>query len=189
MRVGPQSAGAEPGPACYALGGKEPTITDANVVLGRLSPDRFLGGEMKLDVEAANEALRSKIAAPLAKTVTEAAEGIFRIAVTKMSYAVKGVTTERGLDAGNFALFAYGGAGPLHATAVARELGIRTVIVPQAAGVFSSFGMLFSDLRYDFVRTRLMRLERVNFDESQFDFFRIGKRRPHRRCTSQQGNA
>ena len=104
LRVGPQSAGAEPGPACYALGGKEPTITDANVVLGRLSPDRFLGGEMKLDVEAAHEALRSRIAAPLAKTVTEAAEGILRIAVTKMSYAVKGVTTERGLDAGNFAL-------------------------------------------------------------------------------------
>ena len=165
LRVGPQSAGADPGPACYALGGREPTITDANVVLGRLGPDRFLGGEMVLDVAAAKNALQTNIAAPLGKSVTEAAEGILRIAVTTMSYAVKGVTTERGLDAGNFTLVAYGGAGPLHATAVARELGIRTVVIPQAAGVFSSFGMLFSDLRYDFVRTRLMRLDNAKFEE------------------------
>ncbi|MGZ5865215.1 MAG: hydantoinase/oxoprolinase family protein [Xanthobacteraceae bacterium] len=165
LRVGPQSAGADPGPACYALGGREPTITDANVVLGRLGPDRFLGGEMVLDVAAAKNALQTNIAAPLGKSVTEAAEGILRIAVTTMSYAVKGVTTERGLDAGNFTLVAYGGAGPLHATAVARELGIRTVVIPQAAGVFSSFGMLFSDLRYDFVRTRLMRLDHAKFEE------------------------
>jgi N-methylhydantoinase A len=150
LRVGPQSAGADPGPACYGLGGTDPTITDANVVLGRLGPDRFLGGEMKLDAAAARRALQTKIAAPLGKSVTDAAEGLLRVAVAKMSYAVKGVTTERGLDAGNFTLVAYGGAGPLHATAVARELGIRTVVIPQAAGVFSSFGMLFSDLRYDF---------------------------------------
>ena len=165
LRVGPQSAGADPGPACYALGGTKATITDANVVLGRLGPDRFLGGEMKLDMAAATDALRKNIAEPLGKSVTDAAEGILRVAITKMSYAVKGVTTERGLDAGSFALFAYGGAGPLHATAVARELGIRKVVIPQAAGVFSSFGMLFSDLRYDFVRTRLMRLDAAKFDD------------------------
>ena len=165
VRVGPQSAGAEPGPACYARGGTEPTVTDANLVLGRLGADRFLGGEMPLDVAAAERALKSRIADPLGLSLTEAADGILRIAVTAMSYAVKGVTTERGLDAGDFALVAYGGAGPLHATAVAREIGIRKVIIPNAPGVFSAFGMLFSDLRYDFVRTQLMALEDASFDD------------------------
>jgi len=163
LRVGPQSAGAAPGPACYGLGGKEPTVTDANLVLGRLAADRFLGGEMRLDVEAAERALTERVANPLGMNVTAAAEGILRIAATAMSYAVKGVTTERGLDAGDFALVAYGGAGPLHAVQVARELGIRTVIVPTGPGVFSAFGMLFSDLRYDFVRTWFTRLEDAPF--------------------------
>jgi len=165
LRVGPRSAGAQPGPACYGLGGTEPTVTDANLVLGRLGPDRFLGGEMKLDVAAAETALRERIAEPLGLMLTEAADGILRIAATAMSYAVKGVTTERGLDAGNFALCAYGGAGPLHAVAIAREIGIREVIVPFAPGVFSAFGMLFSDLRYDYVRTGLTRLEDASFEE------------------------
>ncbi len=164
VRVGPQSAGAEPGPACYGRGGSEPTVTDANLVLGRLAADRFLGGEMRLDTAAAERTLKSRIGDPLGLSVTEAADGILRIAVTAMSYAVKGVTTERGLDAGDFALVAYGGAGPLHATQVARELGIRKVIVPTAPGVFSAFGMLFSDLRYDFVKTSLMRLEDASFE-------------------------
>jgi N-methylhydantoinase A len=163
LRVGPQSAGAAPGPACYGLGGTEPTVTDANLVLGRLAADRFLGGEMRLDVEAAQRALTERVAKPLGMDVTEAADGILRIAATAMSYAVKGVTTERGLDAGDFALVAYGGAGPLHAVQVAREIGIRTVIVPTAPGVFSAFGMLFSDLRYDFVRTWFTRLEDAPF--------------------------
>jgi N-methylhydantoinase A len=164
LRVGPQSAGAVPGPACYGLGGSEPTVTDANLLLGRLGADRFLGGEMQLDVEAAREALLERVAKPLGMDVTAAADGILRIAATAMSYAVKGVTTERGLDAGDFALVAYGGAGPLHAVAVAREIGIRSVIVPTAPGVFSAFGMLFSDLRYDFVRTWFTRLEDAPFD-------------------------
>jgi N-methylhydantoinase A len=164
LRVGPQSAGAAPGPACYGLGGGEPTVTDANLVLGRLGADRFLGGEMRLDVEAAKRALLERVAKPLGMDVTAAADGILRIAATAMSYAVKGVTTERGLDAGDFALVAYGGAGPLHAVEVAREIGIRTVIIPTAPGVFSAFGMLFSDLRYDFVRTWFTRLEEAPFD-------------------------
>jgi N-methylhydantoinase A len=164
LRVGPQSAGASPGPASYGLGGREPTVTDANLVLGRLAAERFLGGEMRLDVEAAKAALLARVARPLGMDVTAAADGILRIAVTAMSYAVKGVTTERGLDAGDFALVAYGGAGPLHAVEVAREIGIRTVIVPNAPGVFSAFGMLFSDLRYDFVRTWFTRLEDAPFD-------------------------
>lgn len=167
LRVGPQSAGAAPGPACYGLGGTEPTVTDANLVLGRLGADRFLGGEMKLDVEAAKRALQTRIAEPFKMSVTEAADGILRIAATAMSYAVKGVTTERGLDAGDFALVAYGGAGPLHAVAVAREIGIRTVIVPGAPGVFSAFGMLFSDLRYDFVRTWFTRLDDAAFPDME----------------------
>jgi N-methylhydantoinase A len=169
LLVGPQSAGAQPGPACYGLGGTEPTVTDANLLLGRLGADRFLGGEMKLDVQAAERAL-ARVGKPLDMNATEAADGILRIAATAMSYAVKGVTTERGLDAGDFALVAYGGAGPLHAVTVAREIGIRNVIIPGAPGVFSAFGMLFSDLRYDYVRTHLMQLADAPFDEIEAVF-------------------
>jgi N-methylhydantoinase A len=163
LRVGPQSAGAQPGPACYALGGTEPTVTDANLILGRLSAERFLGGEMRLDTAAAERALKSRVADPLGMDVTTAADGILRVAATAMSYAVKGVTTERGLDVGDFALVAYGGAGPLHAVSVAGELGMRKVIIPPAPGVFSAYGMLFSDLRYDFVRTWFTRLDDADF--------------------------
>jgi N-methylhydantoinase A len=169
LRVGPQSAGAQPGPACYSQGGEEPTITDANLMLGRLGADRFLGGEMKLDVTAAERAL-TKVGKPLEMNATETADGILRIAATAMSYAVKRVTTERGLDAGDFVLVAYGGAGPLHAVDVAREIGIRNVIIPGAPGVFSAFGMLFSDLRYDYVRTHLMQLTDAPFDEIEAVF-------------------
>jgi len=165
LRLGPQSAGASPGPACYGLGGTEPTVTDANLMLGRLGAERFLGGEMQLDVAAAERALKNKIGGPLGMSAVEAADGILRIAATAMSYAVKGVTTERGFDAGDFVLFAYGGAGPLHAVEVAREIGMRKVIVPFAPGVFSAFGMLFSDLRYDFVRTWFTPLEDAKFEQ------------------------
>jgi N-methylhydantoinase A len=164
LRVGPQSAGASPGPACYGLGGTEPTVTDANLMLGRLGADRFLGGEMPLDGKAAEAAL-ARVAKPLGMDATAVADGILRIAATAMSYAVKGVTTERGFDAGDFALVAYGGAGPLHAVEVAREIGIRKVIIPGAPGVFSAFGMLFSDLRYDYVRTFPTRLEEAPFEK------------------------
>jgi N-methylhydantoinase A len=163
LHVGPESAGAQPGPACYGLGGREPTVTDANLVLGRLSPDRFLGGEMRLDAKAAERALYAHVAQPLGMSIIEAAAGIIDIAVTKMSYAVKGVTTQRGLDVGNFTLVAYGGAGPLHATAIARELGITRVLIPQAPGHFSAIGMLHSDLRYDYVRTRFTKLAELDF--------------------------
>jgi len=164
LRVGPQSAGADPGPACYALGGNRPTVTDANLVLGRLGADRFLSGEMKLDARAAERAIREHIAAPLGLDVIHAAEGILRVAATAMSYAVKAVSTERGLDAAAFTLIAYGGAGPLHAAIIAREIGMRRVIVPRAPGHFCAFGMLFADLRYDFVRTWFTRLADASFD-------------------------
>src|SRR5262252_5748007 len=165
LKVGPQSAGAEPGPACYGRGGRLPTVTDANLALGRLGAERFLGGEMRLDAKAAERALASHVAKPLGIDTVRAAEGILRIASTAMSYAVKAVSTERGLDAASFALIAYGGAGPLHACAIAREIGMRRVIVPRAPGHFCAFGMLFADLRYDLVRTWFTRLADVSFDE------------------------
>ena len=116
LRVGPQSAGAAPGPACYGLGGVEPTVTDANLVLGRLDAKHFLGGEMLLDTAGAQAAIKRRVADPLGLSVIEAALGILRIAAASMSHAVRGVTTDRGLDPGMFpTLFAYGGAGPLHA--------------------------------------------------------------------------
>ena len=164
LRVGPQSAGSMPGPACYGRGGSEPTVTDANLILGRLDGEHFLGGEMKLDAAAAKHALSERIAAPLGLDVMEAAEGILRIATTAMSYAVKGVTTERGLDAGKFTMIVYGGAGPLHAAAIAREIGISRVLVPFSPGHFSAYGMLFSDLRRDYVRSCFQKLADAPFD-------------------------
>ena len=167
LRVGPQSAGAAPGPVCYGLGGAEPTVTDANLVLGRLAPDRFLGGDMKLDLEGARSALQMRIAKPLGIELLDAANGIILIAATTMSHVVTRVTTERGLDAGDFAMVAYGGAGPLHAGLVARELRIPTVIIPLAPGHFSASGMLVADLRRDFVRTWFKPLEQASFEEME----------------------
>ena len=167
LRVGPESAGAAPGPVCYGLGGTEPTVTDANLVLGRLAPDRFLGGEMPLDVAAAEAALQARVAGPLGISLTAAANGIIRIAASTMSHVVTRVTTERGLDAGDFAMVAYGGAGPLHAGLVARELRIPTVIIPPAPGHFSAYGMLMADLRRDFVRTWFRPLSELQFDEME----------------------
>jgi len=165
LQVGPQSAGAQPGPACYGLGGELPTVTDANLVLGRIASDRFLGGEMRLDLRAAEAAILKHVGRPLGLSAKEAANGILRIATTTMSYAVKGVSTERGLDAASFPLIAYGGAGPLHACAIAREIGMAQVIIPKAPGHFCAFGMLHSDLRYDFVRTWFNKLADVSFKE------------------------
>jgi N-methylhydantoinase A len=165
LRVGPQSAGAAPGPVCYSLGGTEPTVTDANLILGRLSPDHFLGGEMKLDLAGATAALRNKIAEPMGISLTDAANGIIRIAATTMSNVVTRVTTERGLDAGDFAMVAYGGAGPLHACIVARELSVPRVIIPLSPGHFSAYGMLMADLRWDFVRTWFKPVNQLDFRE------------------------
>jgi N-methylhydantoinase A len=167
LHVGPQSAGAHPGPVCYGLGGAEPTITDANLILGRLAPDRFLGGEMVLDAARAKRALEERIAQPLGLDLMAAADGILRIAVTKMSHMVRWVTTERGLDVGQFSLVAYGGAGPLHAAMLARELRIARVVVPAAPGHFSACGMLVADLRRDFVNTWFMPLADASFADME----------------------
>ncbi len=170
LRVGPQSAGSKPGPVCYGLGGVEPTVTDANLLLGRLSAQRFLGGDMKLDVDATRTAMAEKIAGPLGLSVEEAADGIIRIAASTMSNVVKRVTTERGLDAREFPMVAFGGAGPLHAVLVARELQIGQVIIPNAPGHFSAVGMLVADLRRDFVRTLFMPLGDIRFETLEAAF-------------------
>src|SRR5215210_8809363 len=176
LHVGPESAGAQPGPVCYGLGGQEPTITDANLVLGRLGADRFLGGEMPLDLAAAKRVLSEKIASPLSLDLAQAAEGILRIATTKMSHVVRWVTTERGLDAADFVLVAYGGAGPLHAAALARELRIAKVIIPRAPGHFSAYGMLIADLRRDFVNTWFNPLAEASFTAMETMFAEMERR-------------
>jgi N-methylhydantoinase A len=160
--LGPQSAGAEPGPVCYRRGGTEPTVTDANVVLGRIDPDRFLGGTMPLDHGAAARALDERVALPLGLARASAATGIVRLADVKMALAVRSITTERGLDPREYALVAYGGGGPLHAVAIARELGIPRVLVPPSPSTFSAWGMLATDLRHDLVRTVLEPMDRTD---------------------------
>ncbi|MDP2659481.1 MAG: hydantoinase/oxoprolinase family protein [Dehalococcoidia bacterium] len=154
LAVGPRSAGAEPGPVCYSLGGVEPTITDANVVLGRVS--QLVGGRMQLDREAAERAIQDKLCKRLGMTTIQAAMGILEIAVAKMSDTIRTVTVSRGIDPRDFTLCAFGGAGPMHAAYIARELGIPVVVIPPAPGTFSGLGFLCSDFRHDFVQTFLM---------------------------------
>ncbi|MBP1731841.1 MAG: N-methylhydantoinase A/acetone carboxylase, beta subunit [Deltaproteobacteria bacterium] len=163
LRVGPRSAGAEPGPICYGRGGTEPTITDANLVLGRLSPSEFLGGEMPLDVERARLGIAEKVGSKTGVSDIEAALAITKIAVMNMSLAVRGVSVERGYDPRDFAMIAFGGAGGLHAVEVARELHIPTVIVPNYPGQFSALGMLMADIQHDYVQTYYRSLAQTDF--------------------------
>ena len=162
LMLGPHSAGADPGPVCYARGGQDPTVTDANLVLGRIDAGRFLGGAMPLDLAGAERAIDGKIGAPLGLTRAAAAAGIVRLADVKMALAVRSITTERGLDPRDYTLLTYGGGGPLHAVAIARELGIPRVVVPPSPSTFSAWGMLATDLRHDLVRTVLVPLERAD---------------------------
>ena len=138
-----------PGPACYGRGGTEATVTDANLVLGRLDPARFLGGEMGLDPDAARQAVRDRIAEPLGLSLEEAAEGIIRVINATMVRGMRSVSVEKGYDPREFALVAFGGGGPLHASELAREAGLSTVLVPPMPGVTSALGLLVADLRYD----------------------------------------
>jgi N-methylhydantoinase A len=149
LRVGPRSAGAVPGPACYGRGGVDATVTDANLVLGRIDPARFLGGEMALDVEAARSAVRERVAEPLGLSLEEAAEGIIRVINATMVRGMRAVSVEKGYDPREFALVAFGGGGPLHASELAREAGLTAVLVPPMPGVTSALGLLVADLRYD----------------------------------------
>jgi len=161
LRAGPESAGADPGPACYGLGGTRATVTDANVVLGRINPDNFVGGEMKLDVDAAREAV-SDIAQEIDRSVEEAALAIVRIANNNMIGALRSVLIERGQDPRDFALLAFGGAGPLHAADLMFEAGIPSAVVPNFPGQFSAFGFIMTDARVDLART-------VQMTSSRFD--------------------
>lgn len=154
LRVGPQSAGATPGPGCYGRGGTEPTVTDANLVLGRIPVDHFAGGQMKVDPELARQAI-APLAAAMGKTVEQTADGIVRVAEENMSRAVRAVTSRRGLDPKDFALMCFGGAGGLHACAVAESLDIRTVIVPPYGGVLSALGMVAAPPVADAAKTVL----------------------------------
>jgi N-methylhydantoinase A len=152
FRVGPRSAGATPGPACYGFGGQEPTISDAHVVLGRLDPERFLGGRMTLDPQAAIDVVQ-RLADELGLGLVETADGILTIASSNMARAIRSRTIEKGHDPREFALVAFGGAGPLHAAEVADSLGIPEVLVPPYPGITSAAGLLTSDLKYDQMRT------------------------------------
>jgi N-methylhydantoinase A len=158
LRVGPRSAGAVPGPACYGLGGDEPTVTDANLVLGRLDPDRVYGGSIRLDPGRAHAAIEA-LGRRLGLAVVAAAQGVIDVANAAMLRALRLVSVQRGYDLREFALIAYGGAGPLHAGALARHAGMRRVIVPAHSGAFSALGCLVSPLRYDAVQTHRARLE------------------------------
>jgi len=157
MHVGPQSAGADPGPACYKRGGTEPTVTDANLQLGILDPDYFLGGEMGISTELAYTVIK-KVADHFDLSVDEAALGIVKIVNTNMSGLLQSMTVKRGYDPREFVMVAFGGAGPIHAAAIAKELNVPTVIVPPNSGVFSAWGMLMADLRHDLSRTFIMPL-------------------------------
>src|SRR5262245_29278572 len=156
LHVGPQSAGSTPGPACYGNGGREPTVTDANLVLGRLNPNRFLGGELTLDQDAARRTIET-IAGSLGYTgpdgLTQMADGIIALATVIMAGAIKQISVQHGLDPREFVLFCYGGGGPLHASALARELSIPTVVIPPEPGNFSAVGMLLADARLDLSKT------------------------------------
>jgi N-methylhydantoinase A len=153
LKVGPQSAGAVPGPVGYGRGGTLPTITDAMFSLQRLNPECLLKGKMAVHAAAARAVIMEKVAAPLGLTLEAAAEGIIRIANANMSRAIRSVSTERGYELSRFALFAYGGAGPLHALDVARECGIPIVIIPQEPGTMCARGMLLTDISFDFVES------------------------------------
>jgi N-methylhydantoinase A len=153
IHVGPKSAGADPGPAAYGKGSTDPVVTDANLVLGRINAGRFLNGAMKLDVAAAERAIEQKLCGPTRLGIKEAALGIVQIADAAMSLAVRAVSVKKGVDPRETAMIAFGGAGPLHAVAIAREIFIPRVIVPKVPGTFSALGMLMASWRQDFVRT------------------------------------
>lgn len=158
LNVGPRSAGATPGPACYQRGGVEPTVTDANAVIGRLPAEHPLGGVVSVSIPAAEAAVRKVADAFPGMSVEDAAEGIVRIAVAKMVTAIREVSVARGLDPREFVLIAYGGAGPMHAIQVATELSIPRVVIPPAPGNFSALGLIMSDVRHDLVQSRFVRL-------------------------------
>jgi N-methylhydantoinase A len=168
LQVGPQSAGAEPGPACYELGGDQPTVTDANVVLGYINPDFFLGGRRDINPKASAKAIEKAVAKPLGLTTEEAADGIFQIVNTNMVDAIRVVSVEKGIDPRGYSLVVGGGAGAIHAGALGQELGMKQAIIPRYSGVFCSYGMIASDVRHDLIRA-------FATNTSDFDLARVNK--------------
>jgi N-methylhydantoinase A len=162
LEVGPRSAGAVPGPACYGRGGTEPTVTDANAVLGRLSEEHPLGGTLELRLDLAKEAVSTLLPSFEGMSLEDLAEGIVRVAVARMATALREVSVARGLDPRDFALVAFGGAGPMHASELARELEIGQVIVPPIPGNFSALGLVMSDVRHDLVQSNATRLDALD---------------------------
>lgn len=162
FRVGPRSAGADPGPACYGRGGTEPTVTDAQVVLGRLDPDQFLGGGVEIDPALSHRAIEEKIARPLGMSVKEAALGIIRILNSNMSLAIRANSVAKGFDPRRFALLPFGGAGPLNGVALAEAVSAREVIVPPAPGITAAIGLLVTDMQYEFTRSVMTVLDKVS---------------------------
>jgi N-methylhydantoinase A len=173
LQVGPQSAGAKPGPACYGRGGEKPTITDCNLVMGHLSEDNFLGGQMRLDLVRARHAVRTEVAEPLGIDPLEAAEGIVRVIEVKMEEAIKAISTMRGHDLRDFMLLAFGGAGPVHAGRIARDLGMAGLIVPLYPGVYSAIGLIMSDVKHDYVQSKMQPMDELSPDGVNAMFARL----------------
>ena len=165
LQVGPDSAGADPGPVCYDRGGAEITVTDANLVCNVLAADNFLGGRMKLNQAKAEKLLEEKIAKPLKLDLYEAADGVLKIINVKMEEAIKAVSSARGYDIRDFTLVAFGGGGPMHAARMALDLGIPSVLVPLTPGVHSALGLLMSDVKHDYVRSKLVGLDDLDLAE------------------------
>jgi N-methylhydantoinase A len=162
--VGPQSAGADPGPVCYARGGVEPTVTDANLVLGRLNAGRFLGGGMALNASGAGQAIATHIGDPSGLSMQEAAVGVIRIADSAMALAVRAVSVRKGVDPRDTVMIAFGGAGPVHAAALCKEINIPKLVIPKMPGNFSALGMLLAPWRHDLVRTMVGVLGKLDPD-------------------------
>jgi len=173
LTVGPTSAGADPGPACYGRGGTQPTVTDADLVCGFLNPDYFLGGLQKLDVATAQTALQRHVAAPLRMSVLEAAAGIRRIVDIRMADEVRVFAAKRGVDLTAFTLLPFGGAGAVHAAAVADELGMRRILVPSRPGAFSALGLICTDVVHDYMRSELRALVDVSADRAEGIFMAL----------------
>ena len=175
LRIGPESAGSDPGPACYCRGGTRPTVTDANLILGILNPDGLLGGKLRLDVARATDAFRD-VADRFDVSVSKAAAGVYRIVTADLAEAIREVTVKRGTDPRDFALVAFGGAGGQHAAAVAREMDMRGAIFPRNASTFSAFGLLTADLKNSLAKSLLVPLTRVSADAVEADFRELIRR-------------
>lgn len=173
LKVGPDSAGAFPGPVCYETGGVDPTVTDANVTLGFINPQALAGGVITLNRDKAIESIQKTAAEPLKISALDAAHGVYEIANVSMIRAIKAVTTYRGRDPREFAMLAFGGSGPIHAAGIARSLGIRTVIVPPAPGLFSAFGLLTAAPAYRFVQTLFRKVDNVDIEQLDNAFARL----------------